>query len=431
MDYEIYLPTSKPFLKVTLGREKSSTKLGVLLHGESVTVVEKQGDRAKISRPVEGWCSFRNGTMGFQYLRLTSQPAGKAETMLNNTHKNNFLMRLLELEDRIDMISKQQETSGLSDTWNGRTNGRQGRKILLEEYFEPKLEWSCSKCTFNNPPEVFLCSKCKSAKSCQIQSEVGWELLMKTPGLDEGYWKPKITKIGKEDELLKSLIDKVRRYNWNLSESYRKATQRMYGLEDANEQLADQAVKAEETFKTCNSLYDVDPNDWDISMVSIWLHKNGLDMYQNDFSDAEVDGKALLAANEKLLQELDVRRQHRPIILRGVFELQKKSIGCENESLLVDPEWSPLLSAGESEDLLEAVNSPMSLALKESMGSDSQSDFSLEAVAKPKRVSESYMAMADGYISPNADNNGSFVENKNSTTANLSHEEDWELVNEF
>jgi len=430
MDYEIYLPTSKPFLKVTLGREKNSTKLGVLLHGDSVTVVEKQGDRAKISRPVEGWCSFRNRTKGFEYLRHTRWSPGAAETMLNNAHKNSFWMRLLEIKDRIHEISKQQEIIGMSNTRNGRTSGRQSRKILLEEYFEPKLEWSCSNCTFNNPPEVFLCSKCKSAKSCQIQSEVGWELLMKTPGWDEGYWKSKITISERKDELLSSQIDNVRRYYWNLSESYREAIQRMYGLEDANELLADRAVKAEEAFKTCNSLYDVDPKDWDISMVSIWLHKNGLDMYQSDFSDADVDGEALLTANEKLLQELNIRRQHWPIILSGVFELQKKSIGCENESLLVDPEWSPLLSAGESEDLMEAVNSPMSVASKESMGSNSQSDFSLEVVAKPKRVSESYMAMADEYIGRIADN-GSAVVNKNSTTANLSHEEDWELVNEF
>jgi len=411
MDYEIHLPPSKPFLKVTLGREKNSTKLGVLLHGESVTVVKKQGNRAKISQPVEGWCSFRNGTKGCHYLRHTRYAPGAAEIMPNNTHQNKFWMRLLALEDRINAMSIQKETSEISDGSNGGSEGRPSRKILLEEYFEPKLEWSCGNCTFINPPEVFLCSKCKSAKLGQIQSEVGWELLMKTSGQDKSHRKPIITKSTKKDELLSSRIEQVKRYYRNLSESYREATERMHGLEDANDHLAG----------SCNDLYDVDPNDWDISMVLIWLHKNGLDMYQRDFSDAKVDGKALLAANEKLLQELDIRRQHWAIILSGILELQKKSIGCENEASFVDPEWSPLLSAGESEELLEAVNSPMSLAFRDSTGSHSQR----------KSVSESCMAMGDDYLGVNSDNYGSGGVNGNSAIENLSSDEDWELVTEF
>lgn len=226
------------------------------------------------------------------------------------------------------------------------------------------------------------------------------------------------TKDHLKDELFRAPIGTLKHSVEHLSESYIEVNLRVNELEEVNWQLADHDDKVENTLKSCAGLYETDPNNWDISMVCIWLHINGLDLYESDFTEAGVDGKTLLACNDELLQKLNIRRQHRSIILNSVLELQKKSMGFDNELRFVNPQKSPLLSAGESEELLEAVNSQVNFVLNESMVLVNSDDFSSNG-EENLIVIKSYAPVADNYI-------GLHME-----SARFTDDDDWELLDEI
>lgn len=361
MEYELNLPYSKPFLNVTVGMKENSTKLGILLQGETVTVVEIKGDRAKISAPVKGWCSYKNTTKGYQYL-FARHKKDATEKMLHASRQDSF--------------------------------------------------WQCSICTFNNPLNILVCSKCKTT----MPSKLRGVLLMKNSWQDKSL--DRLTKDHLKDEFFRSPTRTLRHSVENLCENYIGVNLRVNELEEVNWELEDHDVKMENALKSCVGLSTTDPKNWDISMVCTWLHINGLDVYESDFTEAGVDGKTLLACNDELFQKLNIRPQHRSIILNSVLELQKKSMGFDNELRLDNPQKSPLLSTGESEELLEAVNSPVNFVLNESMVLVSSDDFSSNG-EENFRVLKSYAPVADNY------------EGLHLESARFTDDDDWELLDEI
>lgn len=102
-------------------------------------------------------------------------------------------------------------------------------------------------------------------------------------------------------------------------------SERLKELYDSNTLLGDRIKDVETTLKTCVDLSTVDPKAWSVTMVSVWLLQLGFPQYQEDFKDAFIDGEKLLSCNGVILEELDVRRKHRPVILGAIAELEKKS----------------------------------------------------------------------------------------------------------
>jgi len=235
-------------------------------------------------------------------------------------------------------------------------NELQERKEMLEELLHPKLKWNCSQCTYLNSPAHFECEMCKNLKPAEITAAMSAKLQAALSNREDD--EKQITSLfsSVKEEEPKPHIEKLEREVSELIEQHTEVSDRLYELQDSNTLLGDRITEVETTLKTCVDLSIVDPKEWSFGMVSIWLLQLGFPQYQEDFKDASIDGKKLLSFNGDILEELDVRRKHRPIILGAIAELKRKSEKFKADSSLASPVQSQLTSdVGETQNVQELL----------------------------------------------------------------------------
>jgi len=364
-EYEVRLPPSKLCLKITRGMKKSSEKLGAIITGDIVTVLAVIGDRANIVSPIKGWCSMKNEEKNLKYLYKTRKTVIDAtETTCCLTKKALELSRkdycqrnISEIENHMQVIRNQREASGRADDMKATMNELQERKEMLEELLHPKLKWNCSQCTYLNSPAHFECTMCKSLKPAEITVAMSAKLQAALSNRKDD--EKQITSLfsSVEEEEPKPHIEKLERKVSELLEQHSEVSERLNELQDSNTLLGDRITEVETTLKTCVDLSAVDPKEWSVAMVSIWLLQLGFPMYQEDFKDALMDGEKLLSCNGVILEELDVRRKHRPVILGAIAELERKSKKFKVNSSLASPVQSQLTSdVGGTQNVQEFVS---------------------------------------------------------------------------
>jgi len=330
--YEVRLPPSKMLLKITKGKKKSSEKLGALMTGDIVTVFTINGNRARIVSPIVGWCSMKNEDKDLKYLYKTrSVVIDAADTTctltkkaLDLSRKEYCLKNISMLENHMQVIRNQREASGRADDMMATMNELWERKEMFEELLHPKLEWNCTQCTYLNSPIHFDCKMCKTRKPAEITVTMSAELqaLLRSRGNEE----KEITCLfdSVKEEKFVAPIAKLECKVGELVNQHTEVSGRLNELEESNTILANRITEVETTLKTCVDLSAVDPKEWSVAMVSIWLLKLGIPQYQEDFEDACVNGDKLLSCDEISLEKLDVRRKHRPLILNAIAKLKKK-----------------------------------------------------------------------------------------------------------
>jgi len=203
-------------------------------------------------------------------------------------------------------------------------NELQVRKELLEKLLHPKLKWNCSQCTFLNSSALLECLMCQSLKPPEITVAMAAKLRAKLSNREDD--EKQITSLitSFEEEEPKPQIEKLEEKVSELLGRHTGVSERLEELQDSNTWLGDKIAEVETTLKTCVDLSAVDPKSWSVAMVSIWLLQLGFPQYQEDFKNAFIDGEKLLSCNGVILEELDVRRKHRPIILEAIAELERK-----------------------------------------------------------------------------------------------------------
>merc|ERR550534_3376904 len=244
--------------------------------------------------------------------------------VIRNQRKD-WLRNIPEIEDRMQVIRNQRKASGLADCMKSTMNELQERKELLQELLYPKLKWNCSKCTYLNSPAHFGCIMCQSLKPAEITVAMAakFQAELSKREDDEKQITSLITSL--EEEEPKPQMEKLEEKVSELLGRHNGVSDRLWELQDDNTLLGDRITEVETKLKTCVDLSAVDPQEWSVVMVSIWLLQLGLSQYQKDFKDAFIDGKKLLGCNGVILEELDVRRKHRPVILGAIAELERKS----------------------------------------------------------------------------------------------------------
>jgi len=330
--YEVRLPPSKLCLNVTKGKKKTSEKLGALITGDIVTVHLVFGDRANITSPIKGWCSFKNEEKNLKYLYKTRKAIIDAEdttcsvtkTALDLSRREYCLKNISMIENHMQVIRNQREASGRADDMKATMNELQERKGMLEELLYPKLKWNCTQCTYLNSPIHFECKICNSRKPAEITVTMSAKLrsLLSIREDDEKEISCLFTSV--KEEKPEAPIEKLESKVTELLNQHTDVSKRLNELKDSNTLLTDRITEVETTLKTCVNLDTIDPKKWSVAMVSVWLFQLGVQQYQDDFKDAGIDGEKLLSCNEIILEELDVRRKHRPIILNAIAELETK-----------------------------------------------------------------------------------------------------------
>jgi len=140
----------------------------------------------------------------------------------------------------------------------------------------------------------------------------------------------KNTKPVVEEKADSDRIDKLGKQVDFLSAGYGIVAKQVDDLEEINWQLSNRLVEVESTLSSC-ALETTNPMEWDVSVVCSWLERLGLGEYQEDFAEAMIDGESLLSCDAQKLEDLDIRRKHCPVILKGLEDLRKKWLGASNE----------------------------------------------------------------------------------------------------
>jgi len=235
-----------------------------------------------------------------------------------------WLKNISILENHMQVIRNQREASGRADDMKATMNELQERKDLFEELLYPKVWWNCAQCTYLNSPIHFECKMCESQKPAEITVAMSASLkaLLSNREDDEKEITCLFTSV--EEETPETLIKKQERKITELVRQHDEVSERHNELEANNTKLVDKITEVKTTLKTCVDLSVVDPKEWTVPMVSVWLLQLGVWQYQQDFKDACIDGETLLSCNEMRLEELDVRKKHRPLILSAIADLKTK-----------------------------------------------------------------------------------------------------------
>jgi len=294
-----------------------------------VIVEEVCGKRARISQPMNGWVTMKNSSSKNQYLfKVNSQ------NKLSDTLKEDKVFKLSQkefceknisaIETRMKAIQYSEEKDEMSVLDELRSF-----KTFFLELMCPEIEWKCNRCTFLNSPEIRECKVCSSERLKHLSAEMAVKLegllASKEPRVEE-----KKSSVLLSAETKSPRVDKLERQVKDLSKRYGMVAEQVYNLEEANWQLSSHLMDLETTLSTC--VLDIaNPKTWDVVTVSSWLARLGAEEYQTDFEEAMIDGNALLSCDSQRLDELDVRRKHRPMILKGIAELRAKWIETISE----------------------------------------------------------------------------------------------------
>merc|ERR550534_114011 len=95
---------------------------------------------------------------------------------LELSRRDYCLRNISNIENHMQVIRNQRESSGRADDMKATMNELQERKEMLEELLHPKLEWNCSQCTYLNSPAHFECKMCNSLKPAEITVEMSAKL---------------------------------------------------------------------------------------------------------------------------------------------------------------------------------------------------------------------------------------------------------------
>jgi len=227
-------------------------------------------------------------------------------------------------------------------------------KTFFQELMCQERDWQCNCCTFLNTPKVSICSMCGIARPTELPTVMAKKL--------ENLLSKKRSYVDEQEDRMplgaevKSpmAVDKLEKQVDDLSQKYGKVTQQVEELEEANWKLSGRLINVERTLSSC-VLDTTNPKTWDVSAVSSWLARLGAEEYQNDFAEAMIDGVDLLSCDGKKLEELDVRRKHRPMILKGIDQLRDKW----NEGSEVREPTNPLdESMSLDRKIIYTLNSP-------------------------------------------------------------------------
>lgn len=320
-------------MKINKGKGRGTRVIGDLFPGDHVTVEEVCGERARISHPKTGWCNMKNELLNMKYLiPFHRKVSNEMDKVLNQSRQEYCDKNITAIETRMKTITNEPDVDVKSTIQE-----LQRYKTFFQELRNPLLEWKCSRCTFLNPQRAKTCSMCSTARQGELSTEMAEKLerlLTKKPRTveekEQVLW----------EERPKSPVGKLQEQVDDLSKRYEKVAQHVDDLEEANWQLTDRLGKVETTLTSC-VLDTTNPKEWDVSLVSCWLDKLGANEYQSDFAEAMIDGVRLLSCDAQRLEELDVRRKHRPMILEGIALLHKQWNEVSNE---LD---EPVLQVGE------------------------------------------------------------------------------------
>jgi len=275
---------------------------------------------------------------------------------LEVSRRDYCLTNISKIENHMQVIRNQREASGRADDMKATMNELQERKGMLEELLHPKLKWNCSQCTYLNSPVHFECKMCKSLKPAEITVAMSARLQALSNREDE---EKQITRLFSSvaEEEPQPQIEKLETKVSELLDQHNEVSERLNELQDSNALLGDRITEVETTLKTCVDLSAIDPKEWNVTMESIWLLKLGFPQYEEDFKDAFIDGEKLLSCNEASLEELDVRRKHRSLILKAIAELEKKPKKFKVGNNLSSPVQSQISSGVcETQNIQESLS---------------------------------------------------------------------------
>jgi len=235
--------------------------------------------------------------------------------VLNQSRKEYWLKEISRLEDHMQVIRNQRQASGRADDMMFTMNELQWSKDLSEELLYPKLRWDCAQCTYENSPIHFECKMCERQKPAEITVEMSFILKALLSDRDDDEKEITCLFTSVEEEKPEALIKNQNRKLTELLSQHAEVSEK---------QIAEKITEVRTTSKTSVDLSAVDPKEWTVAMVSVWLLQLGFRQYQQHFKDACIDGETLLSCNEMRLEELDVRRKHRPLILTAIDDLKTK-----------------------------------------------------------------------------------------------------------
>jgi len=258
--------------------------------------------------------------------------------VLELSRRESWLKNISEIESHMQVIRNRRIDSGFADAMQDAMTKLQEQKEMLEELLYPKLWWNCTECTYMNSPVHVQCEMCESAKPTEITVEmfVNLKALLYNRIDDQKGITCLFTSTEQEEPKVR--IKKLKRQVSELSSQHHELSERLNELGNNNTILADKIAEDETILKTCIDLRVVDPMQWSVGMVSVWLLRLGIQQYQKDFKDACIDGEKLLNCNDISLEKLHVRQKHCPLILNAIADLKTKrknfNLGIKHPSVV-------------------------------------------------------------------------------------------------
>jgi len=372
MNYTVTLPTGKASLKIVRDFERSSKTLRRLKDGDKVTVNQIVDSRAHVTaflsrhaphvsyKKCEGWVQFRCKTSWeTKYLvEDTDQPlvefpgrnqanagpgnfarppgsSSEHDALLEQAlaeSKRQFIADELEsTKSQINIVRTHLQANGEHLPANERSSlrglltGLEAKLKAVSGYQTKPVEWSCKTCTFKNKATAMRCEMCEAEHDFTSEvKELGQlaDTLAKSMRAKEEKTTEKdgvpfssVEEIPPADLIYPAQDPEVAQLRARVDALEDESFQREVEVEDLRSKMM--------SMSRLISLEDTDPNDWSTTMVGIWLAKNGLEDYSEDFEFAQVDGAALLSLDDEALKKLEVGRKHRARILELTAALQE------------------------------------------------------------------------------------------------------------